>query len=102
MRLGEGRIAEIAAQRVQLFVARGPAKAIGGKIVRPDVELLGQEAQDLGRNELAWPGQPAGIPQRAKLKGEAQAIMGPAPAVDCGKVRRAQGVMPGKGLLIRW
>jgi hypothetical protein len=39
MRLGEGRIAELAAQGFQLLVPRGAARTVRGKIVEIEVEL---------------------------------------------------------------
>ena len=65
MRLGEGRIAELAAQGFQLLVPRGAARTVRRKIVEIEVELDSKEIQDLCGDELTRSREPARIPQRA-------------------------------------
>ena len=59
---------------------------IGSKRIGADTKLVGDELQGCLRNDLAWPKQPSGIAEGAKLQGIAELVMSAAAAPDHGQV----------------
>jgi hypothetical protein len=77
--------AERRAQVVELLVA-GVRAVIESVAVIDAAKLVGHETERLGRDDLPWPQEPAGVAQGTKLQSEAQPVARPAPLPDRGKV----------------
>ncbi len=85
--------AEHFAQVVELLLPGLPPGGIGGKRVRADMDLLGDEAQRRVGDGLAGTQQPAGVAEGAKLQGVTELVGGTAAPVHCGQVRPVQDPM---------
>jgi hypothetical protein len=90
-----------AVQEAQLLVARRAAPGEAGEAVRRDADLLGDEGQRLGRDQLAGSQQPPGVAERAELEGEAELGLGMLARRHARKVVFDEGEVLDEGSLAR-